>query len=609
MGLGTPMPERNDRSALQRYGPLALIVVALLAVAAVVVVGGGDEGDETANGGTGPKPTAECPHPDIRIEDDEPGAPEPVCDMPITFAEAEEAGTLDDYDWGPHCDESTGKLKIPIVYAPPCVPSFDGDNGGETSMGVTADKIKIVRFIPDPSGDLTSLLSSLGVDETPEDVDQTFKDYAEIAFSMVETYGREVEFIDYQGRGSATDEVASRNAAREIIRDIKPFMVLGGPALDRGAFATELAKGGVICMGCGLALPSKMVVENAPYMYGAQPSIDQLLATLAEWVNQREEAAELAGEPEAGENAVFAGDERFHDMPRKVGVIHFEQDPPLFDDTAEGSGDYFDRTYDIRETYLFDPGDLASLQTKAVDLIAKMKNNDITTILYLGDPIMPIYLTNQATEQEYYPEWIFTGTTLTDTNVFGRNYNQEQMAHAFGVSMLPAATEQEIGTAWSMYKWYFGEDAEPRAKAQYAIIAATPPAIALGIHMAGPNLSAETFALGLFRVPPAGGGPTAPMVSYGNWGIHNGLDMWASDDLVEIWWDPEAEGVDNIGREGKGMWRYSRGAERFTRLDAPMPWPFRDPEDTVIIFDELPEEDQVPDYPPPPGSAAAEADG
>jgi hypothetical protein len=81
--------------------------------------------------------------------------------------------------------------------------------------------------------------------------------------------------------------------------------------------------------------------------------------------------------------------------------------------------------------------------------------------------------------------------------------------------------------------------------------------------------------------------------------------MWASDDSVEIWWDPEAEGTDEIGRVGKGMWRFSRGGERFTSLDAPPPAPFEE-EGTVVQFSELPEVDRAPDYPPPPGSPAAD---
>jgi hypothetical protein len=578
---------------LKRYGPLAVIAVLLLVVGGVVLAGGGDDStDETSTTGdddAGAQAT------------DEIGAPEPYDRVPLTYNEAAEEGTEADYDWGDRCDTDTGQVKIPSVYAPPCVPVFDGDNGGETSPGVTADKIRVVRYVADPQSDLTALLSGMGVDETPEDQYQTFLDYLELSTSQVELYGREIEIVNFDATGTADDEVASRADAVTIAEDLEPFAVMGGPALDRGAFAEELATRKVLCMGCGLALPGEFTEKYAPYLWGTAPSAEQFLATLAAWVNKTDEIDLEGQDQDAATNAVFAGDPDFHDLERKVGVIHFEQDPPIFTALAEGTSAQVEGTYDIRETYLFD---LTTMPTAAADLIAKMKDEDITTVMFLGDPLMPIYLTQQATQQEYFPEWIFTGTVLTDTNVMGRNYDQEQMGAAFGVSNLGAPTSQELQGAWQLYKWYFGEDAEPDSLAQYPVIAPGPARLALAFHMAGPDLTPETFRDGLFRVPPAGGGPTTPQVSYGNWGFFESTDYFGIDDTVEIWWDLDAVGEDEIGREGLGMWRRSHGATRFTAQDAPLPAPFVS-DGAVTSFDELPADDQFPDYAPPSGSPAA----
>src|SRR5439155_155692 len=43
----------------------------------------------------------------------------------------------------PWCDPATGRLKIPTLYAAPCVPPFSGDNGGATYNGVTAQTITV----------------------------------------------------------------------------------------------------------------------------------------------------------------------------------------------------------------------------------------------------------------------------------------------------------------------------------------------------------------------------------------------------------------------------------------------------------------------------------
>jgi hypothetical protein len=174
------------------------------------------------------------------------------------------------------------------------------------------------------------------------------------------------------------------------------------------------------------------------------------------------------------------------------------------------------------------------------------------------------------------------------------------------MSQLAAPTEQDLQQAVQLYRWYFGgEDTLPPAPSQYALMA--PPAswLAAGIHMAGPDLTVETFARGLFRIPPAGGGPANPQVSFGNWGVFPEMDYQAVDDAVEIWWDPTVEAEDERGQMGTGVWRRSNGAARFTIEEAPPPKPFTDTEHTVTVLDELSDEDTPPDYPPPPDAPAA----
>ena len=157
-----------------------------------------------------------------------------------------------------------------------------------------------------------------------------------------------------------------------------------------------------------------------------------------------------------------------------------------------------------------------------------------------------------------------------------------------------------------VYRWYFGADAQPPAQNTYAIPAAAAGFIARGIHMAGPDLTAETFARGQFRVPPAGGGPSTPQVSYGNWGFFEGTDYAGIDDSAEIWWDPTVEVEDETGTVGVGAWRRAHGGERFVdEEDVPVPNPFADPDDTVTVLTTRAPEDTAPDYPPPPGSPAA----
>jgi hypothetical protein len=582
---------RTARSRqLRRYGPLAGIVVLLLVVVAVVVIGGGDDSDDTSGEAANATGVASF----SEIGDAAPGAPDPTGEMPVTYKEADESGNVDDQQWPDTCDTERGTVKIPSVYALPCVPEFDGDNGGATSTGVTADAIKVVYYVPQQGADLNSILGGMGVNDTIEQREQTLNDYVEVFSSVAQTYGRKVEVVRFDATGAGDDVVASRADAIDIIA-MKPFAVIGGAALDRGTFAQELADGHVLCFGCTTALPDNMILDMAPYIWGGEPAPQEFLGMLATYIN----AGLGAG---LGDNAEFAGDD-LKDQPRKVGVIHFEQDPPLYTELAQEQHANFGKETAITESYVFD---IPTLPAKAAELIAQYKSEGITTIMFFGDPLMPGYLMDAASDQEYFPEWIFTGTALTDTNVMGRQWNSDQVKHAFGMSQIAVPTEQDLQGAITLYRWYFGgDDTMPPSANFYALLA--PPAqwLLAGIHMAGPDLTPETFARGLFRIPPAGGGPANPQVSYGNWGVFPEMDYLGVDDAVEVWWDPTVQAEDERGQMGTGVWRRSAGGERFTIGDDPAPAPFTDVDESVTVLDTLADEDKPPDYPPPSGSPAA----
>jgi hypothetical protein len=578
----------SSSSPLKRYGPLVGIVVVLVVIAGVVVLSGGDSDttDQTATSDTTGSATSE------------PGA---VVDTPQTYADAKAAGTEGDTTWVDNCDPETGRIKIPSVYAPPCVPAFDGDNGGATSPGVTADTITVVSYTPPPNADITSALG--GAADEPPDILQTRKDFVKMLQETSETYGRTVELIEFQGTGPGDDAVAAQADAVNIVENLKPFAVLNGPA-QTPVFAEEMARNKIICISCGLALPDSFTQEHAPYIWGITPSAEQFLTNFTGYVVNSL----------LGKKAEFAGDPAMRDQTRKFGVVHFEQDPPVFTALTErlrecGAEQGYNAA--VTETYEFEIG---KLPERAATVIAKMKAEGVTTVMFLGDPLMPIYLTQQATAQDYHPEWVIAGTVFTDTSTLGRLYDQEQWAHAFGVSNLAARTPREISGAYQLHEWYFGTP--PVASKNAAVILPPLSQLFLGIQLAGPDLNPQTYQAGLFAAPASGGGPTTPLVSYGPDSGFKMIgenceldaprpDYFAIDDTVEIWWDAEATGVDESGKDGKGMWVYAKNAKRY----GPGQMPVGDSnafvrDDTVMVYDQIPEEDQVPDYPSPAGATA-----
>ena len=235
--------------AARRYAPIA-VVVALIGAAVLAFGRVGDDGDGEAADGGAPSSQEDL-----------------IRSGPMTPQRAELEGEAD-VDFGPNCDPATGKLKLPTVYVPPCVVPFVGDNGGATSPGVTADNVKLVTYVSDPSIDPvgSSLIAGAGANVDPSLATQTMGDYGDIFNSVFETYGRRVDLEFYIGTGAGDDQTAAR-ADAVAISEQEPFAVLGGPLQAQAAFSEELAARNVISIPAQ-PLPQSITVDNYPMIWG-----------------------------------------------------------------------------------------------------------------------------------------------------------------------------------------------------------------------------------------------------------------------------------------------------------------------------------------------------
>ncbi len=142
----------------------------------------------------------------------------------------------------------------------------------------------------------------------------------------------------------------------------------------------------------------------------------------------------------------------------------------------------------------------------------------------------------------------------------------------------------------------------PPAAKTYKQLVQAPLIFFTGVHLAGPDLTAETFRNGLFRYPSlTGTKPTWLHLSWGEHGIWPGTDWFGSDDATLIWWNPNATGVDEVGNRGAGMYEYSEQGRRYL----PDEWPkgparVFDPATSIVSFGTVPPDQRPPSYPPPP---------
>ncbi len=607
MQPSSDQPTRATSSrSLRRYGPLVAIVVVVVLVAGALVLTSG--GDDSGGGG------------------DDIGATDSFGEGALSFSEAEEQGI--EVDWPETCDTERGTVAIPNYFAPECYTWIDGDapaegdalpsgvdgassgepasvgggegalpsmaaaerqadNGGATDVGVTADTITIAYYQSPPNPITDFLLGGFGITDTNEDGQEAMQGYVDMFNEYYETSGRTVEVVPVEGSGPPDDDVAARADAVRIDEEIGAFMVWGGPILT-DAFADELAARGIPCIGCQTGEPDAFAADRAPYIITVAQSPDQARTHVVEWLSKQV----------AGRTAEFAGED-LQDDERVFGTLFLESDEDAAAQNQVTQDMLADEGIEVAESvaYQLDP---ARLQEQAAAAIARLKSAGVTSIIFSGDPIAPGTFTREATNQDYFPEWIITGSALVDTTVAARSFDQEQWSHAFGISPLAARVDPEISGSYYLYEWYTGE--ESPAAGTSGVILPLPQVFFAALQGVGPDLTRENWVAALLEgeaTPVAVSQPSLDWGEVDGWPNtdYHGLDNWTA-----IWWDAEATGPDEIRNVGQGMYQYVDGGERYFLGE----WPEEDtrafdPEGAVAFYEDAPPGEEAPDYPSPAG--------
>ncbi|HYZ92901.1 MAG TPA: hypothetical protein VFA34_10985 [Actinomycetota bacterium] len=499
----------------------------------------------------------------------------------VTLEEAKAKGL--EIDFGPNCDTGTERIKVPSRYAPPCVARFSGSNGGATAKGVTDKTINIVVYRPEPDPAADAIIQAAGANDSTEDVQATYKDWKTYFESHYETYGRKVVLKFIRGSGPSDDDAAARADAKTADLDLHAFAVwahVGAPA----AFVDELAARGIISI-TGSTQPTKFYLDRAPYGWGVQLNEDQAFIHTAEYIGKRL----------VRKKARWAGTAVVQQQTRSFGLIYTDNEQQ----TSKSAVDSFARELAKYGAKLVDRvpirSDPTAAQEQARPIIQRFKEKGITSVVYNGSALVPIFLTQESTRQQYFPEWVMTGGNLVDTTFFGRTYDQTQWSHAFGVSQLWVRPPKQRTEPWYQHEWQHCR--APTAVAEYEIIYQPELIFYTGVHLAGPVLNAQTFRDALFEFPSPPVGVSSIHRSFGRHGIWSTDDYGAFDDTTEVWWDSDEVGQDEIEKTGRGMYRYVSGGKRYL----PGSWPRTEPKafvlaGTVTKLDDLPGPDRFPRY-------------
>jgi hypothetical protein len=412
-------------------------------------------------------------------------------------------------------------------YSPPCISWDGGDNGGATSRGVTATDITVAFRVLDERGFQQTLAELAGASlvDTPESVRKTVAALAEYFNRRFQFYGRRLKIAFYDGKGSNTTELLGGGrdkAEADAITVADQIGAFADLSATSEPYANALARRGVIGFGTPY-LSRAWHEQRAPFAWSLATDGTLVSELAAEYGVKR-----LCGRPAAYAGGDLAG------RPRRFATLAPENS--WYQESVDNARTIFRQggcDPGVNRKYVLD---LGTMSNQAANIIPALKAQGVTTLFCGCDPILPVFLSGVANRERYYPEFIIVGTALTDTDIVGQLWDQTFASHAFGVSSLADPVPPQSTIAYEAYKTVRSD--EPAFSVD--LIYYQMYMLAIGVQMAGPNLTPATFEQGMFRYPPRRG-------PVGLWKFGPG-DRTAANDVREIYWDPDAVSAYNAKR-------------------------------------------------------------
>lgn len=396
----------------------------------------------------------------------------------------------------------------------PCKPGWAGtDNGGATSKHVTRDRVVIAYYIPYSDESARAIRAQAGTDYTPEQIRADLAVLQKYVRANWQTYGRRIDVVPYFGTHPVTDDAGMKAEAVEIDQQVKAFAVVA--ASTPIPLADELSRRKVIVWNTYQQLDN-YYIKNAPYQYSVFGDASLLNAFTVEYVAKRLKGrtADFAGQGVVGKKRVF-------------GFCYEQIQEPAAKDLIARL-----KRAGIEPVVATYGSDASQAQQQALSIVTQFRQAGVTTVINLGNPVGPIFLTANADSQGYNPEYLVAGFAGVDLEEAARLYTQTQWAHAFGFTQVTVRNEFEDSQGYGASKL-----ADPGHTPTKFVINAylNLQQIANGLETAGPGLNPAAFQRGLGSIPATVGDPKAPSLSYGSRGPG---PFTGRDDVAEIWWDP-----------------------------------------------------------------------
>jgi hypothetical protein len=444
----------------------------------------------------------------------------------------------------------SGPQVVGDPYSPPCV-QFAGSNGGSTWRGVTGNTITVsARLTTDQSFQQTlATLAGAQLRDTNADNQRTLTVLADYFNSHYQFYGRKIQIKFFTGQGSLSAELQGYGQSNAIV-DAQTAQSLGAFADITGQsepYATALWQDGIMGFGDPY-MPNSWHEKRAPYDWSLATDGTDLATGIGYYTVQKL----------CGGNAAYSGS--YKSTPRKFAGIApqnelYQESATVFSQIMGAHG-----CNDSQFQYTLD---LGTESQQAANLVAQLKAGGYTTIICGCDPIFPVYLSGQAAQQNYFPEFVEIGAALVDQDYVGQLYNQQFYQHAFGISPNLATVPYTQTIGYAAY--------EAECQAEPTVCGGQGPAffvdiiylqldmLAIGIQMAGPDLTPATYQAGMFAYP-------SKLGPAGLWGW-SPTQHTIPNDFREVCWSPNTISPNN-GKPGAYV-QGANGATRWTEGSVP----------------------------------------
>ena len=428
-----------------------------------------------------------------------------------------------------HCK---GDRQTDVIYnSPPCVPKFEGDNGGDTYPGVTKDKIRFVHFSCQSNEQVDAILQSQGLAATDEEVEAMGQASVKFINEFYETYGRELTWERVVGDCPTTppDPAKARQAAAEVAKTKPAFVYVAGGG---SSGADVFAQAGIVSVGVQWNV-QPFYAGRRPFRWDIFPTSNETAQWMGEYYCKK-----MAKKPASNAGRVIHPTIGGRDAQRKLGII-------VPDD---GTGTILPAAQEVSKIVKDCSGVDAPVFTYQSDInrateqtrvtVAGLIDAKVTTVTCMCDPIAPVFMTQGMTQNNYFPEHMLAGMGLLDYDVLGRLYDPAQWTHAFGPSQLAEQVDFSQSDAAKVWK-AAGNQGTPctACNLQWGYMSM----IGSMINSAGPNLNPGTIEAAIIGKgytrggwQQTGGDPTVYLIKFGR-GDYNAIS-----DFREVYWDPGA---------------------------------------------------------------------